>query len=312
MASTPVLPKSIVSQRELFSRLVPRDWYDTLVGFAFILPFFVLYGAFVLLPILQGFRISLYAWDIIGSNSRFIGLGNYAHMLQDEIFWNSLRNTISFALLVGPSILALAMMLALLLNHEFRGGGLFRTIFYFPNILSVAVIGIIFVAVFRSEPAGFVNAILESLGIESIRFLTSPEIAMYLVALTTVWWEVGFYMLILLAGLQGIPSQLYDAAKVDGANNLQLFRHITLPGLRRPLVFVIILIIISSFQVFGQVDVMTGGGPAGSTRTLMYYMFQRAFTSFQLGYGSAIAFTLFVFLFVVSFVQLKLGSVEEE
>jgi multiple sugar transport system permease protein len=179
-------------------------------------------------------------------------------------------------------------------------------------VLSTPVIGLIFLAVLGASDAGLVNAFLGYLGINPISFLLDSGWAMPSVAFATLWWTVGFNMLILLAGLQSIPEEVNDAARVDGASEWQRFWRITLPLLRRPLILVTILQVISSFQVFGQVDVMTKGGPGGQTRTIVYYIFERSFIQYQLGYGSAIAFILFAVLFVLSITQLRLFSQEED
>lgn len=305
-------PKEIPKTNVLSKLFEQRERRDTIVALLFIAPFFVLYTIFNLIPIVQGFWISLHNWEILGTNIRFVGTRNYERILQDRIFWNSLEHTLLFVVLAGPGLIIVGLIVALLLNQPYRGMGIFRTAFYTPNVLSVAVIGIVFQGVFASSSSGFTNAVLGVFGIEPIKFLTDPTIAMPIVAATTLWWTVGFNMLIFLAGLQDIPTALYDAAKVDGANPIQLFRHITLPGLRRPIIFVTVLQMIASFQVFGQIDVLTHGGPAGATRTIMYYMYQRAFESWQLGYGSTIAFILFAILFTVSIAQLKLFSDEED
>ena len=278
---------------------------DAVVGIAFILPFLLLYVTFNFLPILQGFWISLHNWDVIGTNIRFVGLRNYEILFgKDKLFWSSLEHTAFFALLAGPGLIVTGLSLALMLNQRVRGIGIFRTIFYMPNILSVTVVGLVFARVFAPGERGFVNAVLESIGLRALPWFLDEASAMPTIAITKVWWSVGFNMLIFLAGLQDIPQALYDAAKVDGANRWALFRHITLPGLRRPMVFVIVLQVIASAQVFPLIDVLTGGGPAGSTRPLVMYLFERSFDYWQLGYGSAIAFVLFVFLFTISIFQL--------
>ena len=278
---------------------------DALVGILFITPFIILYLIFNFLPILQGFWISLHNWDVIGTNIRFVGLRNYEILFfKDKLFWTSLEHTVFFALLAGPGLIVTGLSLALMLNQRVRGIGIFRTIFYMPNILSVTVVGLVFARVFAPGERGFVNAVLDSLGISMGSWFLDEASAMPTIAITKVWWSVGFNMLIFLAGLQGIPQALYDAAKVDGGGRWALFRHITLPGLRRPMLFVIVLQVIGSVQVFPLIDVLTSGGPAGSTRTLVMYLFERSFDYWQLGYGSAIAFVLFVFLFSVSIFQL--------
>jgi multiple sugar transport system permease protein len=295
-------------QRILPATLRKQVWRETAIAYLFLLPFLVLYSIFAIIPIVQGFWISLHNWEIVGTNIRFVGLGNYQILLQDKLFWSSLWQTIYFVVLSGPSMIILGLILALLLNRRIPGIGGFRTIFYLPSVLSVTVIGLIFGRFFTSDPRGFINALIAQLGLDPIPFLHDPRLAMPVIALTSLWWSVGFNMLIFLAGLQDIPEELYEAAKVDGANRWALFRHVTLPGLSRPMTFVVILQIIGSFQVFGQVSVMTGGGPAGATRTIVFYIWERAFYHWQLGYGAAIAFVLFGILLVISLVQLKFFS----
>ena len=294
-------------------RLSKIERQDALVGVLFITPFIILYLIFNFLPILQGFWISLHNWDVIGTNVKFIGLRNYEILFgKDKLFWSSLEHTVFFALLAGPGLIVTGLALALMLNQRVRGIGIFRTIFYMPNILSVTVVGLVFARVFAPGERGFVNAVLDSIGIARGSWFLDEASAMPTIAITKVWWSVGFNMLIFLAGLQDIPQALYDAAKVDGAGRWAQFRHVTLPGLRRPMLFVIVLQIIASAQVFPLIDVLTGGGPAGSTRPLVMYLFERSFDYWQLGYGSAIAFVLFVFLFTVSIFQLWLFSRGED
>ncbi len=283
---------------------------DNLVGYAFVLPFLILYVIFTLYPIVQGFWISLHNWELVGTNIQFVGLNNYQRLLTDKLFWSSLEHTVFFVVLSGPVLVVVGLLFALMLNRKIRGMGVFRTLFYMPNILSVAVVGLIFARVFASDQRGLINAVLIQIGIQPIQWTLDTALAMPVIALTTLWWTVGFNTLVFLAGLQGIDETLYDAAKVDGANNWQIFRHITIPSLRRPMTFVGVLQVIASFQVFGQVDVMTQGGPSGATRTIVYYIYERSFDYWQLGYGSAMAFVLFILLFVLSVVQLRMQEKE--
>ena len=286
-------------------RLSRIERQEAIVGVLFITPFIILYLIFNFLPILQGFWISLHNWDVIGTNITFIGLRNYEILFQrDKLFWSSLEHTIFFALLAGPGLIVTGLALALMLNQRVRGIGIFRTIFYMPNILSVTVVGLVFARVFAPGERGFVNAVMSSIDLRPVPWFLDQASAMPTIAITKVWWSVGFNMLIFLAGLQEIPQALYDAARVDGGGRWSLFRHITLPGLRRPMLFVFVLQLIASVQVFPLIDVLTGGGPAGSTRPLVMYLFERSFDYWQLGYGSAIAFVMFIFLFTVSISQL--------
>jgi multiple sugar transport system permease protein len=263
-------------------------------------------------PIVHGFWISLHNWSSIGGNPTFVGTQNYERILQDALFWRAFGNTVLFTALATPSLIVLGMALALVLNRSLPGGGIFRTLFYLPNMLSVSVISLIFVAVLTADSSGLINNVLANLGIAPIPFLLNQQTAMPSIALAAVWWTVGFNMLILLAGLQNIPSDVLDAARVDGADGWRQFVWITLPLLRRPLMLVTILQFIACFQVFGLVDVMTRGGPGGATRSLVYYLFERAFTNSQLGYGSAIASILFLMLFVVSILQLRFFRRQED
>jgi multiple sugar transport system permease protein len=299
-----------VDRRE--SRRLGHLSHDLRAAILFLLPFLVPYVVLKLWPIVHGFWISLHNWSSIGGSPTFVGTQNYERIFQDALFWRAFGNTVFFTALATPSLIALGMALALILNRKLPGGGLFRTLFYLPNMLSVSVISLIFVAVLTADSSGLVNNVLGIFGIEPVPFLLNQQTAMPSIALAAVWWTVGFNMLILLAGLQNIPSDVVDAARVDGADGWRQFVWITLPLLRRPLMLVTILQFIACFQLFGLVDVMTRGGPGGATRSLVYYLFERAFTNSQLGYGSALATILFLILFVVSISQLRLFRREED
>ena len=296
----------IVEPYRRFHENRPRKVQHTITAFLFILPFGILYAIFTILPIFQTFYISLHKWEIMGTNIRYIGLKNFERLLtRDTQFHQAFEQTILFVALTIP-IIFVGLFFALMLNRPVKGIGIFRTIFYLPNIIAVTVIGLIWGRVFASSGRGLINAFLENYGAGPIPFLDKGDLATLVVAFTTLWWTVGFSMLIFLAGLQDISQSLYDAAKVDGANHFDQFRHITVPGLRRPFAFLCILQVIASFQIFGQVDVMTGGGPAGNTRTIVYNIFETTFLYFQVGYGTAMAVIMFAVLLVISLIQLVL------
>ena len=254
IAKTKVTP---IKQRRALG-MTRAQVQEMVIGILFILPFLILYVIFTFFPILQGFWISLHNWDVIGTNQQYIGLRNYEILLQDKLFWSSLRHTIFFTVLAGPGLIVTGLALALMLNQKVPGIGIFRTIFYMPNILSVTVVGLVFARVFAPGDTGFVNAMLTSVGGEPVSWFLSQTHAMPTIAFTKVWWSVGFNMLIFLAGLQDIPESLYDAARVDGGGRWIAFRHVTLPGLRRPMLFVVVLQIIASVQVFPLIEVLTG------------------------------------------------------
>ena len=296
----------IIAPYRRFHEQLPPKAQQTVTAFLFILPFGILYTIFTILPIFQTFYISLHRWEIMGTNIRYLGLRNFERLLtKDTQFHQAFEQTILFVGLTIP-IIFVGLLFALMLNRPVKGIGIFRTIFYLPNIMAVTVIGLIWARVFASSDRGLLNAVITSLGGESIPFLDQGDLATLVVSFTTLWWTVGFSMLIFLAGLQDISESLYDAAKVDGANRRQQFRHITLPGLRRPFAFLSVLQVIASFQIFGQVDVMTGGGPAGNTRTIVYNIWETTFLYFQVGYGAAMAVIMFAVLLVISLFQLAL------
>ena len=296
----------IVEPYRRFHESLPSKMQQTITAFVFILPFGILYAILTILPIFQTFYISLHKWEIMGTNIRFIGLKNFERLLtRDTQFHQAFEQTILFVALTIP-IIFVGLFFALMLNRPEKGIGIFRTIFYLPNIIAVTVIGLIWARVFASSGRGLINAVLENMGMDIIPFLDRSDLATLAVSFTTLWWTVGFSMLIFLAGLQDISQALYDAAKVDGANRFDQFRHITVPGLRRPFAFLCILQVIASFQIFGQVDVMTGGGPAGNTRTIVYNIFETTFLYFQVGYGTAMAVIMFAVLLVISLIQLAL------
>lgn len=298
------------------TRLFPPDSRrarrTTLTAYGFIAPFLLFYVLLKLWPIAYGFWISLHNWDATGTNITFTGLQNYARAVDDRLFWEAVANTSLFTALAAPTLIGLGFALALALNRTLLGGGVFRTLFYLPFVLSVSVIGLIFVVVLRADDAGLINNILARIDIGPIPFLFDAATAMPSIALVAVWWTVGFNMLILLAGLQNIPDEINDAARVDGATGWQLFSRITVPLLRRPLMFVSILQVIFTFQLFGLIDIMTQGGPGGKTRSIVYYIFERAFTLNTLGYGSAIAFLLFILLVALALLQLRFFRREDD
>lgn len=274
-------------------------------AYFFIAPFLILYLIFTLLPIFQGLWISLHNWEITGTNIRFVGLDNYARIFRDPLFWTAFSNTLYFVLIYSPVVVAIGLGFALLLNMKLPGSSLYRATLYLPAVASVTAVGLIWSVFMSSTPDGLFNQILAPFLSEPTQWLQSPDLAMPSIIVISIWWGCGGAMLILLAALQDIPQELYDAAKVDGARTFDLFYHITIPGLTRALGFVSILNIIAAFQLFGQVDVITHGGPGGATKTLVYYMYETSFTNWQLGRGSAAAFILFIILLGVSLIQLR-------
>jgi len=228
----------------------------------------------------------------------------------DELFREAAKNTLYFVILSTPSIVIVGLLLAVALNRPWPIMGLFRTIFFSSYIFSVSVITLIWVMVL-SPRQGILGHFLEIFGAEPIAWLTDKDLAMPAIVITTLWWTVGFNMILFLAGLQDIPSEVYEAAKLDGAGPLVNFFRVTLPLLKRTTVAVVVLQVMFSFQIFGQVYLMTRGGPAGSTRVLVLEIYQTGFRDWMLGYASAMSMILFLFMLGTSIVQIWLTQEEE-
>lgn len=270
----------------------------------FLLPFFIVYIVFTIFPILKGLEMSFFDWSLIRKMD-FIGLQNYINLIHDQNFWKSLWNTTLFVILSTPTMVILALVLALMANRPSRLQTFFRSSFFLPSILSVSVIS--YIAIFMLQPyQGFVNTTLHLFGIDSEPFwLRDPNLAWVSIVGVTLWWTVGFNMVLFLAALQDIPEQLYEAARIDGGTRFQLLWRITLP-LLIPIGRVILLLqILASYKVFAQIMLITGGGPGTATRPLIQYIYEVGFRQSNLGYAAAISYALFVILLVLSIIQLR-------
>jgi multiple sugar transport system permease protein len=275
----------------------------------FMLPYLVLFGTFVLAPIVYGFWISLHDYDYTLPGKPFVGLENYTALFSADsttrdVFWTSAKATGIFTLFSVPLLLVIPLAVALLMNQKFRGRNLFRAIYFAPYVLGVAVIAVLWRYLLDSN-IGLVNQYLGAIGLpDRIPWLTSvPEAWVALVGVT-VWWTLGFNAVIYLAGLQDIPGELYEAARVDGANAWQQFRNVTLPGLRPVLSFVTMVTILASANMFGQSYLMTQGQPGTETRTLIYQIAETGLKNFQMGDAAAMSYMMtigLVFLSVIIF-----------
>jgi multiple sugar transport system permease protein len=271
----------------------------------FMLPSLLILFLFVIVPIFQAGWIGLHDWRLGRPNPEFIGLENYIELLEDDRFWNALKNTAVYTLGVVPARIIIALFFALLLKRKLRGVALFRAMLFLPAVISFAIEAIIWR--FMLDPdIGLLPYATGLIGITSPEWLRSTTWAMPAVIIVSIWRWFGFNMVILLAGLQGIPDTYYEAAEVDGANAWQQFWKITLPLLRPAVLFVLVEAIITSLQVFDQVYVLTGGGPLFSTETLVAYVYHQGFEIFDLGYASAAAYVLFFLIFFLTLGQLRL------
>jgi multiple sugar transport system permease protein/raffinose/stachyose/melibiose transport system permease protein len=268
-------------------------------------PSLTIIGVFIVFPIVQSFWFSLHNWRIGAAVQEWVGLDNYLELFADDRFWNALRVTAIFAVVSVVAQIAIGYWLASALLRDSLINRVVRSIFFFPTIVAHATIGLVWR--FLLDPSiGLIGGLTAALGAEPIGWLQSTEWALPTVIFVSVWKNVGFTMIILLAGLKGVPDHLYEAARIDGAKGWQLTRYVTLPSIRPTLLFTTLILTINSLQVFDLVYVMTNGGPLFATDTLVTMMFREGFENFDLGYASAIAWVLFALIMFVSIFQLRL------
>lgn len=290
---------TLTGDRRRHARLV---WRNTVAGWTFILPNFLGFAALTLVPVLVLFYVAFTNWNVFGK-ADWTGLANFRRMLHDASFWTALQNTAYYSVLHIPLTLAAALGLALLLNRKLRGVGFFRTAAFFPYITSIVALTYVWNLLFSPE-YGPINGFLRAIGIDDPPgWTTSATWSMPAVVVVGVWRDMGYYMLLFLAGLQTIPAQLYEAAKMDGANAWQRFRSVTLPGLRPTTFLVAVLLTIGSFKVFDVILLLTNGGPGQSTLVLSQFIYQKGFVENQFGYASAVSIVLFAICFLVTAIQ---------
>ena len=281
---------------------ISRQRYQTAA--AFLLPAAIGILLFAILPIAQAVRISFFDYSLLNPEQIPVGLENYDRAFKDPVFQVALKNTLLYTVLLVTSQTAAGLGLALLLKQQIRGLAFFRSAFFIPVVTSLVVISTVWKLMYNSQ--GFINGFLRTVGLGPQPFLASADQALLSLVAMSVWKDVGFYMLIFLAGLQAIPMELYESAAIDGASRLQSFGRITLPLLRRSSVFVVVVGTISAFKVFTPVYLMTDGGPADSTMAIVFYIFRSAFRYFQMGYASAMSVVLLLIVLVLTLIQFRL------
>ncbi len=281
-----------------------------LTAWLFLAPYLVLFLTFVLAPIIFGLWISLHNWDFTLPTKPFVGLANYQDLLNPDSvsfagFWNSMQATGIFTLFSVPLLLIIPLAIAVLMNQTFRGRNVVRAIYFAPYVLGVAVIGLLWRFLLDAN-IGVVNYFIGLVGPDTIPWLSSiPEAWIALVGVT-VWWTLGFNSVIFLAGLQDIPREQYEAAKVDGASGWRTFWHVTLPGLKPVTLFVTMITIIASANMFGQSFLMTNGAPGQETRTAIFQIAETGLQNFQMGAAAAASWILTLLLIVASVVVFAL------
>jgi len=278
---------------------------EAIAGWLFVLPVFLGIAIFEFGPFVATLGLSFFDWDIV-RQPRFVGLDNFIKLFtNDNLYWTAVRNTVYFA--VGTIIpgFFLALLLAVALNQKLKGVSVYRALFYLPTVTSTVAVATVWAFVYNSN-FGLLNSLLAYANIPPISWLGDPRLAMPSLMIMSIWKGLGYYMVLFLAGLQGIPEEYYEAAKIDGASAWQRFRNITFPLLSPTSFFVLVLKVITAAQAFDAMYIMTQGGPAYATYPLLLFIYERAFVSLQMGYASAAGTTLFLAIFAVTLWQLQL------
>jgi multiple sugar transport system permease protein len=288
----------------------PRAVQRGTSGFWFVLPFLLFFVAFLGWPVVSGLWMSLTDQSLTGAGGGFSGLGNYAEALRDPQVWQTLGNTVWFTVISSVPLVVIALVMALLVNLGLPGQWLWRLAFFAPFLLMVTVVTLIWVWMFQPD-LGLVNHLLRTVGLDGVAWLSDESVAMWSIAIATVWWTVGFNFLLYLAALQNIPAHLYEAASIDGAGGWRQLFSVTLPLLRRTTGMIVVLQVLASLKIFDQIYLMTQGGPAGSTRSILLYVYDTGFTGYRLGYAAAISYIFFALIVILAVAQMKIFSRRE-
>lgn len=271
-------------------------------AFWFTVPYVVVFALFLVWPILYGIWMSLTDQSLAAPRVRFLGLDNYVEALGDPELWSSLWNTVFFTIITSIPLVALSFVLAYLVSTGLPGQWLWRLSFFAPFLLPVSVVTAIWGIVYAND-FGLINGIVQRLGGENTPWLSDADIAMWAIALLTLWWTIGFNFLLYLAALQGIPDHIYEAAALDGAGPFRRLFSVTLPIVRPTTILILLLQILASLKVFDQIFLLTAGGPDGATRVVLQYIYDAGFSGYRLGYAAAVSYLFFALIVVLSILQ---------
>ena len=277
------------------------DWMSAAL---FLSPTLAVFGVFVLFPVFFSFYLSFHKWNMFSAGATWVGLDNYRAIIANPEFWSVLKNTAVYTLGTVPLNMALSLVVAFLLNKRLAGKKLLRTMFFTPVIMSSVAAAVIWRWVYEPN-FGLLNTVLGFFGVPAVNWLNEPTAAMFALIVMGVWKTFGVNMVLFSAGLQGIPETYYEAARIDGAGAWHRFWSITIPLLSPTTFFVLVMSVIGSFQVFDTVYVLTSGGPLGTTKVLVFYLYEHAFKFFDMGYASAVAYLMFAIVFVLTMLQAK-------
>ena len=277
------------------------------VGLLYLLPSILLFGLFVFYPMAKTIYLSFFLTNQNGVPVYFNGIENYTYIFTSDEFRNSMKATLLFVIYTVPVSVVLALVLAILANEKLRGVGLYRTIFSSTMGMSVAASAVIWLFLFHPSVGAF-NNILKAINLPTVQWLLDPDWALLSISMTTIWMNIGFNFLVILGGLQNIDESLYESATIDGAGYFAKLRKITLPLLSPTLFFIVTISLINAFQSFGQIDILTKGGPIQSTNLVVYSIYKEAFINYQFGTASAQAIVLFFVVLIVTILQFKFGE----
>ena len=292
------------------NKLSARKKDERAAAYIFTIPAIALLVAFLVVPMVYTVYYSVFKYQVMRPNDiTFIGLANYQKLFKDPEFWKALRNTFYFTIIVVPVQCVLALALALLVSKRFRGVSIFRTMYFSPQLTSMVVISVLWTVLYNSNPnTGLINSILVSFGLQPINFLTNAKTAMNAIIFMSAWQGAGYQMMIFLAGLQGIPTEQYEASAVDGANKWQQFWNITIPNLKGTIKYVIMITMIQAMKLFTQPYVMTQGGPKNATKTMVYYIYTQGFQKGNFGYACSVAAVFFVIVVAMSLILQRINA----
>jgi multiple sugar transport system permease protein len=287
----------------------PPSKRKNILPYLLVSPYLLFVSVFVLFPVLFCFFLTFHKWNII-SPMHFIGVDNYSRLFNDRLFWKAIGNTLKFLLLHIPLQLIVSLFLAQLLNQKIRAISFFRASFFMPVIVSGVVVTILWQQLFGYD-SGMINRILAGIGFQKRGWLVNPDIAIYSIAVMATWKNVGLYVILFLVGLQTVPPQYYEAAKLEGAGRWQQFYHITLPMINPTIFLVVVLSTIGGFSLFIEPYIMTGGGPLNQTLSAVLYIYKQAFQYYNMGYSATLGFFYAILIMTVVVLQKKFIEKEE-
>lgn len=306
----------------MINQLTPKNWLlipQKLTPYLFLLPALIILGLTVFWPAMQAFYLSFTSYENIGESPQWVGFENFIRLWKDTVFWQTLENTLLYLIFVVPILVISPLILAILVNQKLRGMNWFRTAYYTPVVISMIVAGIAWKWLYAEN--GLLNQFLQTLGIfpQGIPWLTSPDkilgiipISLASVMAVTIWKGLGYYMVIYLAGLQSIPDDIYEAAAIDGSDGIRKHLDITIPLMQPYLALVAVISAISATKVFEEVYVMTGGGPLNSSKTIVYYLYEQAFSDLRISYACTIGLVLFLIILVLSVLRLFVNQQDSQ